>query len=247
MGISMRHVVWCAATLSLGSFFYVLTLEPMDETQNPRAAALGRETPRSVQVLHIRRSMTMGQLAAAERQSRELLRQHPEDLSAVFYRAQVMDELGHTGDARSNWALLGLLTRGLESWENRYTQEEVEYFRAWSLIGRGHTDAGQRVFARLADDLATRSRNGDDLIASSDVHYDLACFYSMAGQLEAAMSHWERAIELGDLGNHIEQGWWAVEPDLKPLHEAEHFWEIGSMGMGHGVGRSRGAGEADEG
>lgn len=243
----MRHVVWCAATLSLGSFFYVLTLEPMDETQNPRAAALGRETPRGTQVLHIRRSMTMGQLAAAERQSRELLRQHPEDLSAVFYRALVMDELGHTGEARSNWALLGLLTRGLESWENRYTQEEVEYFRAWSLIGRGRIDAGQRVFGRLADDLAAGSRNGEGLIASSDVHYNLACFRSMAGQFEAAMFHWERAVDLGSLGNGIEQGWWAVDPDLKPLHEIERFWEIGSRGMGRGVGRTRGLTEAGEG
>lgn len=245
MGISMRHVVWCAATLSLGSFFYVLTLEPMDETQNPRAAALGRVTPRSAKILHVRRSLAMGQIVAAERQTLELRQQHPEDLAAVFYRAMVMEELGRGDEARSNWRVLALLTRGLDSWQQRYSREQVVYYRAWAVTGLGRLDEGQGEFERLADRLEAQYRDEQGLIASSGVHYNLACYRSMAGQLEAAMAHWERAVELGYMGSVDEQGWWAVDPDLEPLHDIERFWEIGSMGMGRDTGMRgvTGAGE----
>ena len=235
----MRHVVWCSATLSLGAFFYVLTLEPMDEKRTPRAAAMNQTASRATLITQIRRSLAVGQINTAERQSIELLEHHPEDLGAVFYRALAHQEMGQDEEARSRWAVLAQMTLGLESWVQRYSSRQVQYYRAWGLTGLGKTEAARALFAQIADDLEDSSRDGGGEILASGVHYNLACYRSMAGEPERAMSHWRSAIELGYAQNNNDNGWWMVDPDLESLHGDDRFWEIGMESYEHGVRDAR--------
>lgn len=225
MGIGLRHVVWTSAACSLGAFFYVLTLEPLDQRSMPRAGALDRVPARDTLVLHIRRSLANGQLDTADRQTRQLLLHHPEDLDAAFYRALVMRAIGRDREAHTHWVMLDNLTSGLESWDRRYTREEIAYRRAWALWGMGREDDARALFNRIADDLIESEGGSPEQITDGVTHYNLACYRAMGGKRERALEHFARAIELG---YGIDGDWWMVDPDLEPLHAEDRFWIIGS-------------------
>lgn len=218
----MRHVVWCSATLSLGAFFYVLTMEPIDQRRNPRAAAIDRVPPRTTLVGSVRRSLGQGQLAVADRQTEALIEHYPEDLDAIFFRAIVEQELGLGEIAARRWGQLYRQTATLVKWPQRYSQAQIMYYKAWGLIGIGQVEAGQAMFRDLADQIEqTPNPNQFEGLRQ----YNLACYRSMGNQTDAALGHWARAVELG-YGQ--DSGWWMADPDLEPLHDDERFWSIGA-------------------
>lgn len=223
MGISMRHVVWCSATISLGAFFYVLTMEPMNQRRNPRAAAIDRVPPRATLVTNIRRSLGQGQLAVADRQSEALLANYPDDLDAIYFRAIVLRELGQEEQVAQSWAWLYRQTSRLAAWPTRYTQAQIGYYRAWALLGTGQTEEGRAMFRDLADQIEQVPNPNMSLALSQ---YNLACYRAMGGQGEVAMEHWARAVESG---YGLDQGWWMVDPDLESLHSEDQFWAIGAQ------------------
>lgn len=223
MGISMRHVVWCSATLSLGAFFYVLTVEPMDQKRNPRAAAIDRVPSRNTLVVNIRKSLGQGQMLAADRQSAALLENYPEDLDAIYFRAIVELALGREDLVSKLWTMLDQQTSSLESWPDRYTDLGIAYYRAWALVGTGRVDEGQAMFRALADrvDQIPGAYGNEGLR-----QYNLACYRAMGGEPDDAMTHWSLAV---DAGYGQDSGWWMVDPDLESLQkDHDRFWEIGS-------------------
>jgi hypothetical protein len=223
MGISMRHVVWCSATLSLGAFFYVLTMEPMDQRRNPRAAAIERVPPRNTLVTNIRRTLGQGQLLAADRQSEVLLANYPDDLDAIYFRAIVEREMGLEEQVARRWAFLDQQTASLEMWPARYSQAQIGYYRAWALVGTGRVEEGQLMFRDLADQI---QQIPDPYDREGLRQYNLACYRAMGGQPDAALTHWASAVEAG-YGQ--DGGWWMVDPDLESLQGDDRFWAIGAQ------------------
>lgn len=242
MDNGFKHVVWVSAVLGIVAFVYVVGFAPMDESASPRAAAIDRQPPRTTVIASIRRSMAQGQLTAADRAADLLVEHNPEDPSAYFYRALVYRQMGQDESAISYWAMLDGILASLTSWTERYNPAELDYFRAWAKLGIGDLDGSVAMFTKIADDLEARSVNSDldDEDGSADsemqvpvttsrayragVHYNLACYRAMAGDLMSARAHWELAVTQG---YGVDDGWWSVDPDLESLHTDEQFWTVG--------------------
>ncbi len=225
MSINIGHVVAISLALGIGAFVFVVGFAPMDEAVNPRAGALDRVPVRGTLINAIRRSLGSGQLAETDRLADLLLEHNPEDPEAFFWRATTDELLGDMESALGYWTRLDGLLGGLQAWPKRYSEDKLEYFRAWSTRGIGKIDRSRSMFGKIADDLEARSdlKSGrsDDLRV---IHYNLACYRSMSGEFESALFHWKLAVELG-YGR--DSGWWTVDPDLEPLHGDDRFWAIG--------------------
>ena len=227
MAITIRHVVWCSATLSLGSFFYMLTMAPMDPDRTPRAAALNAGPTQSNMITLIRRSLSQGHLMAAERQAKELLEFSPDNPDVIFHNALVARAVGKDDLELAYWEELESRTR--LAWENqdRYIHD-LAYHRAWALMGTGKVAAAQEIFAEIADRLEEARAGEDGIILSSMTLYNLACYRAMAGDTSRAIEHWTSAVSLGYGRNTSDDGWWMADPDLEPLHGIDQFWAAGS-------------------
>ncbi len=234
MGLHLRHIVWFSGALSLGSFVYVLALEPMDPARTPRAAALERTPSRRGLIGLIRRSMAVGQMAAADREADTLLRHFPDDPGAYFYRALLDRQLGRDQAALAMFAKLRSELGSLDSWPNRYREHELDYLRAWARIGVGDAEEGRRLFAELAEGLELRASGENGEVLTALTAYNLACYRAMAGQTDAALAWWSRAVELGyGRGGMGDRGWWKADPDLASLSDRGEFWEIAQPLLGH--------------
>ncbi|MDF1809252.1 MAG: tetratricopeptide repeat protein [Phycisphaerales bacterium] len=221
MGLTIRHVVLVSAVLSVGSFVYAVGFAPIDPENNPRAQALNRTPSRQGLVNLIRRSITLGQVTAADRSAARYLDLNPEDPYAHFYRAIVYQLMEKPEAAREVWENLDHELSDISKVEGRYSQGQLDYLRGWSKFGIGETEASQAYFKQIADQIEERA-SGNDL--SSGAHYNLACYRAKEGKTEQAMQHFEQAIELG---YQRDAGWWAVDPDLQPLHNDPRFWDVG--------------------
>jgi len=221
MGIGIRHVFVVSAALGAGAFVYMVGFSPMDEAQFKRAGAIDQTPTRQGLISTIRRSMAQGQISTADRMSDVLCKHFSDDPSAYYYRALVSQQLGQTQRASENWAMLDDELSGLESWGNRYNARTLDYFRGWAKHGLGD-EAGARVyFTKIADRL-------EEITGGEGMQYNLACYRAMAGDLDAAIEHWAAAVEAGYGSEGSDGRWWAVDPDLEPMHEMDRFWEIGS-------------------
>lgn len=154
MALSMRHIVWFSATLSLGSFLYVLAIAPMEGVTGPHALESDRGVySRRDLIAMTRNAIAQGQLMGADRAANRLINTHPNDPEAVFYRAIVDRELGREAESVAYFGRLGSMLEGRDaSSEFDYTQS-LDYLRAWSRLGVGAVREGQAMFARLSDDL----------------------------------------------------------------------------------------------
>lgn len=228
MGLRLRHVVLTSAVLSMGTFVYMVGFAPIDVDENPRARALNQAPSRAQLINSVRQAMTTRQLTGADRASNTLLSHFPDDPSSFLYRAIVEEMMGDEESALANWRVLDSMMTSLTAWPGVYTQQQLAYLRGWGKHGIGDLEASRAIFQSMADTLeAQASPNGEE-IESTGVLYNLACYRSMSGELETAITHWERAVELGyGQGEIAENGWWAVDPDLKALHSDDRFWDIG--------------------
>ncbi|MGV6813683.1 MAG: tetratricopeptide repeat protein [Phycisphaerales bacterium] len=225
MGTGLRHVFVVSALLGAGTFVYLVGFAPMDEARFKRAGAINQTPSRAGMILSVRRAMSMGRLQSADRICDALMEQYPEEPSAYFWRATVYRQLGEPDSAAEIWRLMDREMTGLDSWDARYTQGQLDYFRAWAKVGIGDQASARALFTKIADELEAQSGGATGEVVGSGNLYNLACYRSMAGDIESAMGHWERAVELG-YGQ--DNRWWMVDPDLEPLHGLDRFWEIGS-------------------
>lgn len=227
MGLGMRHVVWCSATLALGSFVYVLALAPMDDAQHPRAAAMGRVASKNDLIGFVRRAMAQGQLPNAQRYAQEMVEAHPDDPESYFYRALIERELGREEAARASWTRLLELLDDRAARLSRDAQDDRRYLRAWALMGLGETDTARTMFLEVAQELENLSpRDENGRFIDPNTHYNLACYLAMGGAHERALMQLAQLARRGFRGS---PGWWQADPDLNPLHNDDRFWAIGAV------------------
>jgi tetratricopeptide (TPR) repeat protein len=227
MGIQVRHVVWTSAALSMGAFIYVVTLEPMDERQHPRAVAIEQAPYFSDLQSNVISSLASGQNERAITQARELVSAYPTDIRSSFYLALTHRQMGNKDESRRVWTQI---INYLEWTDDSIGTSENIYYYAWAIRETGEFEASQAIFGQIADQYALLTKDGDDEWGGYGAgdHYNLACYRALAGDLDLAMEHWSFAVELG-FGGGASNQWWTVDPDLEPLHEFDRFWELGSQ------------------
>ncbi len=91
------------------------------------------------------------------------------------------------------------------------------YIEALQLLGDDYTRRGRFSEGLRVDERLSQLRPDDSL-----VHYNLACSYSLTGQLEMAVESLESAINLG----YRDFKWMAQDPDLKNLREHSEYKRI---------------------
>jgi len=224
MGMTIRHVVLVSAVLSVGSFVYAVGFAPIDIENNPRAQALNRAPSQQGLVNLIRRSLALGQETAADRSASRLMDLSPGDPYAYFYRAIVFQAIDKPDEARGIWRILDRELSEMGEVEGRYSRGQLDYLRGWSKFGIGDIEASQAYFKKIADQIEDQAGGNIAELENSGALYNLACYRAMEGKTEEALGHFIRSIELG---YQRDAGWWAVDPDLKSLHEDSRFWEAG--------------------
>ena len=226
MGVGIRHVVVVSSVLAMGAFGYVVGFAPMDEGVFVRAGAMNAVPTRARMIQLIRRALAQGKNDVADRMGDALMEHNPEEPSAYFWRAMISIQMG---DEDSATMMLGQLDAFLEpvvTWNNNESASQLNYYRAWGKIGLGDMELGESMFRELADQLEAQNRGPDGVIWNTGALYNLACYRAMGGEIELAMGFWERAVSLGYTDDG---GWWAVDPDLNPLHDTHQFWKIGDQ------------------
>ncbi len=230
MGLRLRHVVLTSAVLSMGTFVYMVGFAPIDAEENPRALALNQSPSRGQLINLVRQAMATRQLTGADRASNTLLSHFSDDPSAYLYRAIVEEMKGDEESALAHWRVLDSMMASLTAWPGEYTQQQLAYLRAWGKHGIGEVEESQKQFGLMADKLEARAAQASPVggeIVDTGVLYNLACYRSMSGELEVAIGHWYRAVELGYGRDELDDGgWWQVDPDLRPLHNDDRFWEV---------------------
>ena len=91
------------------------------------------------------------------------------------------------------------------------------YIEALQLLGDDYTRRGRFSDGLSIDERLSRLRPDDSL-----VHYNLACSYSLTGQVELAVEALESAINLG----YRDFKWMNQDPDLKNLREHAEYKRI---------------------
>jgi Flp pilus assembly protein TadD len=97
------------------------------------------------------------------------------------------------------------------------TRRDPEYAEALQLLGDAYTSLGRQTESLTVDEQLSRLRPEDP-----SVHYHLACSYAVTGQVDAAVSALDRALDLGfrDFSSLTE------EPDLQNLRCHPSFARI---------------------
>jgi tetratricopeptide (TPR) repeat protein len=91
------------------------------------------------------------------------------------------------------------------------------YVEALQLLGDDYTRRGRFCEGLVVDERLSRLRPDDSL-----VHYNLACSYSLTGQVEMAIEALESAINLG----YRDFKWLSQDPDLKNLRDHAEYKRI---------------------
>lgn len=96
----------------------------------------------------------------------------------------------------------------------RLLKKKPDFILALTVLGGAYTQQGDYKKG-LEVDLRLSSLRRDDPV----VHYNLACSYSLLGELDRAFAALKKAIELGyDDFEHLKQ-----DPDLENLKKDERF------------------------
>jgi tetratricopeptide (TPR) repeat protein len=91
------------------------------------------------------------------------------------------------------------------------------YIQALQILGDDYTRRGRYLEGLKIDERLRKLRPDDAL-----VHYNLACSYSLTGQLDLAAEALEAAINLG----YRDFKWMAQDPDLENLREHAAYDKI---------------------
>jgi len=94
---------------------------------------------------------------------------------------------------------------------------DSDYVEALQILGDAYTRRGEFADGLKVDEQLARLRPDDAL-----VHYNLACSYSLTGQLERSGASLEKALELG----YRDFKWIVSDPDLKNLRRHALYRKI---------------------
>ena len=92
--------------------------------------------------------------------------------------------------------------------------KEPDFIQALIVLAEAYTKKGD-IQKGLALDLRLSRLRGDD----PEVHYNLACSYSLAGQVEEALATIKKAVLLG----YDDFAYMLSDPDLSNLREDRRF------------------------
>ena len=96
-------------------------------------------------------------------------------------------------------------------------RRDPEYVEAWEVLGDDYIETG-----RMGDGLKVDERLCQLLPRDSRARYNLACSLASTGQLDAAVSELDLALDLGFRDfPHL-----AKDPELDPLRKHPHFHKI---------------------
>ena len=96
-------------------------------------------------------------------------------------------------------------------------RRDPNYVDALQLLGDHYTQRGRIVEGLKVDERLARLEPQNPL-----VFYNLACSYSLSGEMDQAANALEKALQLG----YRDFDWLARDPDLKPLRGDAAFEEL---------------------
>lgn len=96
-------------------------------------------------------------------------------------------------------------------------RRDPNYVDALQILGDHYTQRGRITEGLKVDERLARLEPGNPL-----VFYNLACSYSLAGDIDRAVNALEKAIQLG----YRDFEWLAKDPDLKPLRNNAAFDDL---------------------
>jgi tetratricopeptide (TPR) repeat protein len=132
-----------------------------------------------------------------------------------------------TGDSRKKLTPQELRDLDLEiAFMEGLVQRDPRQVEALLILGDNYTRRG-RYQEGLRIDERLRALRPEDCM----VHYNLACSYSLTGQLDLATAALERAINLG----YNDFAFMARDPDLKNLREHAGYKKIRAKARRHQV------------
>jgi tetratricopeptide (TPR) repeat protein len=92
-----------------------------------------------------------------------------------------------------------------------------DYTEALQVLGDGYTRRGRYEDGLKVDEQLARLRPTDAL-----VHYNLACSYGLAGQIERSVATLHRALDLG----YRDFKWMRRDPDLRQVRKHALYRQI---------------------
>jgi tetratricopeptide (TPR) repeat protein len=96
-------------------------------------------------------------------------------------------------------------------------RRDPDYVDALQILGDHYTQRGRIGEGLKVDERLARLEPGNPL-----VFYNLACSYSLAGEIDHAANALEKALQLG----YRDFDWLAKDPDLKPLRLHSAFDDL---------------------
>lgn len=159
---------------------------------------------------YARHSFVLGQFEKALALYQEAIRVRPEDYQSRLLMAQIYDDLGRRGEARS------VRLRGIEFAED-HLKLNPDDARAVYMAANGMAALGQRERAREWADRALSMRPEDPMLL-----YNVGCIYSLLGCSEDALTTLEKAVERGQR----QKGWYEHDSNLDPLRGEPRFQRL---------------------
>jgi len=96
-------------------------------------------------------------------------------------------------------------------------RRDPNYVDALQILGDHYTQRGRINEGLKVDERLARLEPGNPL-----VFYNLACSYSLAGEMDQAVNALEKALQLG----YRDFDWLVKDPDLKPLRGHAAFDDL---------------------
>ncbi len=96
-------------------------------------------------------------------------------------------------------------------------RRDPNYVDALQILGDHYTQRGRITEGLKVDERLARLEPANPL-----VFYNLACSYSLAGEIDQAANALEKALQLG----YRDFDWLAKDPDLKPLRAHSVFDDL---------------------
>lgn len=209
-----RTITIISVLLALMSFLVVLFAAPTPDRRRPaRQATPEPSTVATIQ--QIRTALAENRPTTALSLAKVATEARPRNTDAWLWLAYTQSRFGDPQLAnQAATQLLDILaSRTVDT--DQQSSNHV-YQRAWAFEVLGRTDESRTEFARAAEALDQEVSE----LRNELIEYNLACYRAMAGDIDAACTHFENWVRLGgDLG----RGWWAADPDLEPIREHPRF------------------------
>jgi tetratricopeptide (TPR) repeat protein len=156
-----------------------------------------------------------GELVSA---ARSRLQQSPGDPEALLFAAYALENLAQgpglgamEAGAQAGQLYADLLDR-VRHGDAAAPVRNPEYYAGWALLNLGRPVMARESFGRFADQYREGGPRADSL-------YNHACYFAMAGDAEAALTAWRRAV----LEGAVDHAWARADPDLELIRTDLRF------------------------